>query len=328
MASPTRTRSGVHLHGDLPIPGVWSYDGQGSRNRRFNLGDDLVPMSTKSYQQPFQRNTFFQDGGAGSVAPILYDHAAGAAVPRAKPAAAREINLDHALVGATTTTGTGTGNVSSAMPKAMMASSASSSYLYSTRSSAVAAPARVSAIRLEDPGSWPSWCDSPGMGGSPVGGAASSPQRQFVDGAWRLNLSASASSPELPTRRQQQPQQPQQQSSAQYFVQQSDALSRSRASLLNDDGKKLVPTASERRVQLENAELASERSAAMAQDRRRGIESDLQTLEQWDVKWGYPNRRLAHYEVSPSRKKFDPAQSMRPTLVGFELGRSSVQGGW
>jgi len=117
--------------------------------------------------------------------------------------------------------------------------------------------------------------------------AAISPQRMYIDGAWRLStsLGKSASSPSLPRH-------------------------------LGDAGKQPVPLRSERRVQLENRHLSDNRSASLAHVRQREMQDDMSRGAVWDERWGFPGRPIQ--DDSPSRRRPDPMNG-KPTLVGFAV---------
>lgn len=317
MAATTRHRAPVTLHGTIPPPGVWSDEGHGVRKRVFNLGDDLVPLH--SAQDFVSNNSFFSNGAGDGQAKAF--------------AQAREISLDHVLKPppppATITSDTGAassplqsshgGAPPAAFPGALAASSP---------------VRRISAVRLQDASSL-----------GPTPGASASPQRVFVDGAWRLNLgapapAASMGSPDMSGSWAFRGAAPDASSGAlggrAPALQQSYgggsgggtpassstlALSASRASLLVEEGKRFVTHESERQFQLDNIALAASRGSAKALERQRSIDSDREMLDDWTARWGYPDRRFS-LQDSPSRRRLDPTVT-QPTLVGFQLATAT-----
>ena len=297
MAAATRHRAPVTLHGTIPPPRVWSDEGHAVRKRVFNLGDDLVPLH--SAQDFVSNNSFFSNGAGDGQAKAF--------------AQAREISLDHVLKPppppATTTSDTpGASDIPlhsshGGAPPAAFPPAAGSSPMR-----------RISAVRLQD-------ASSLGL----TSGASASPQRVFVDGAWRLNLGAPAPAAAVgsPDRSSWgfRGAAPDHASSGGGLAAPASSstltLSASRASLLVDEGKRFVTHESERQFQLDNIALAASRGTAKTLERQRSIDSDREMLDEWTARWGYPDRRFS-LQDSPSRRRFDPTAS-QPTLVGFQL---------
>ena len=139
------------------------------------------------------------------------------------------------------------------------------------RSPTVSPAKRVSGIIFDD--------------GSGSAGGGGSPQRVCVDGAWRLNLGTSGSSPSLPKA---------------------------------EMGKRFVPLEQHngRRLQLDNRTLMEHRVGSLKQHQLAVKQEDLNALGAWGQRWGFQGSPSDL--DSPTRRRANPS-AMMPTLAGFQV---------
>ena len=62
--------------------------------------------------------------------------------------------------------------------------------------------------------------------------------------------------------------------------------------------------------------LAETRKASRVRERQRTVHAELDALDNWEARWGYPGKAVA--TDAPSRRRADPTL-MKPSLVGYGL---------
>ena len=185
--------SRVLLHGTIPVPGVWHWEGKASRNdvngpawRKSQIGINYEASVGNDFMAS---GTFFSNSGATTQSATRPKelHLQANLVPRAHD---REHDVRTSEGG-------------SLEPQWRHSSDMSTLGTYSPASPSLSPSRRVSAIRIEDATSWAaSPTGASATSASPTGASASlhaSPQRMFVNGQWRLesSLHPSKSSPEF-----------------------------------------------------------------------------------------------------------------------------------